>query len=201
MQTSARPLWKKSVLQSLSLSDIHTWLYEMGENGDPYGYASSEEGYYQEYKEHFDELSAGAYSMLEALGDYDLRQNWDDMTVALLGETHKVLGYDVMETDYFHMLAFEEDWAQEEAIKRIKRLSKYDMIQCFRKVMTTLVLFFDLKAAHDCLTSIVEELDERNAIFEQKSLEIDRLYRDLTPKGEAEFETALSSLPQRMWVE
>lgn len=201
MEISQRPLWKKSILQTLSLSDIYTWLYEIGENGDPYGYENSEEGYYQEYKEHFDELSCGAYSMLEALNDYDLKENWNDMIVALLGETHRVLGYDALETDYFHMLAFEEEWAQEEAIKRIKRLSKYDMIRCFRKVMTTLVLFFDLKSAHDCLTSIVEELDERNAIFKQKSMEIDRLYQDLTLKCDTEFEAAIAKLPQRMWVE
>lgn len=201
MKTSERPLWKKSMLQTLSLSDIYTWLYEIVENGDPYGYENSEEGYYQEYKEHFDELSSGAYSMLEALDDYNLKENWDDMVVALLGSTHRVLGYDAIETDYFHILAFEEEWAQQEAIKRIKRLSKSDMILCFRKVMTTLVLFFDLKSAHDCLTSIVEELDERNVIFRQKGMEIDRLYQDLTPKDDTEFEAAVSNLPQRMWVE
>lgn len=201
MQTSKRPMWKKSMLQTLNFSDICEWLYEIGENGDPYGYESSEEGYYQEYKENFDELSAGAYMMLDVLRDYVLRENWDDMTVALLGDTQKVLGFDTLETDYFHMLNYEEEWAQTEAIRRIKRLNKDDIIRCFRQVMTTLVLFFDLKSAHDCLTSIVEELDDRSALMQQKSREIDRLYQDLTQKGEKEFNNALTNIPQRMWLE
>lgn len=201
MQTSKRPMWKKSMLQTLNLSDIYEWLYEIGENGDPYGYESSEEGYYQEYKEHFDELSAGAYMMLDALRDFDIRENWDDMTVALLGDTHTVLGFDTLETDYSHMLSYEEEWAQKEAIRRLKRLNKDDLIRCFRQVMTTLVLFFDLKSAHDCLTSIVEELDDRSALMQQKSRQIDRLYQDLTQISEKEFNGALTNIPQRMWLE
>jgi uncharacterized protein with von Willebrand factor type A (vWA) domain len=60
---------------------------------------------------------------------------------------------------------WDEEFAVEEAIKRIERLNKRDMIRCFRKVMTALILFFDVKASHDCLTAIVEELDERAAMM------------------------------------
>jgi len=169
MQESKRPIWKKSMLQALNLYDIKSYLSEISENGDMYGYERSEEnesGYYQEYKEQFDELSAGAYTLYEALLNYNVEEHWDDMTVALLGETHKVLGYDVAQTDYFGMMSYEEDWAVEEAIKRIERLNKRDMIMCFRKVMAALVSYFDIKAAHDCLTSIVQELDERAAFMQ-----------------------------------
>jgi len=182
MNESKRPLWKKSMLQHLNLDDILEVLDEISENGDMYGYKrdyGDEAGYYQDYKEQFDELSAGAYSLYESLLSYDTREHWDTMTVALLGETQKVLGFDSVEMDYFSMLGrWDEECAVDEAVKRIERLNKRDLIKCFRNVMVTLVLFFDIKAAHDCLTSIVQELDERAAIMQLSG-----------------------QLPQRSWVE
>ena len=181
MEQSKRPLWKKSMLQTLNLHDMMDWLYEIMENGDMHGYERGEEnegGYYQEYKDQFDELSAGAYGLWETMQDSDIRDNWDDMTVALLGETHTVLGYDSAQTDYYSIDRWTEQLAVEETVKRIERLTKRDMIRCFRKVLATLLFFFDIKASHDCLTSIVEELDDRAAMM----------------KGEG-------IAPQRAWVE
>lgn len=184
MQNSKRPLWKKSMLQTLNFYEINSLLDEISENGDMYGYASGEKSeYYQEFKELFDELSDGAYRLYETLSESDVRDNWDDMTVALLGETNTVLGFDVVEQDYYRMLdPYHEDFAVEEAAKRLERLTKRDLIKTFRKVMVSLVLFFDIKCAHDCLTAIVEELDERGALLQQK---YDKLFKT----------------PQKMWVE
>ena len=79
----------------------------------------------------------GAYSLWEALRESDLRNNWDDMTVTLLGYQEKVLGFDVVEQDYFSMLnGYTENWAVEEAAKRIERLPKRDIIGGFRNVIT-----------------------------------------------------------------
>lgn len=202
MKRSKIPLWKKSMLQFLNLGDISECLWEIVENGDMYGYDREESEYYQEYKEQFDELSAGAYSLSEALNEYDIQENWNDMTVALLGYQQTVLGYDFEEADYFRMLdPFDEDFAAEEAEKRLLRLNKHDLIRIFRKVMVTLVLFFDIKAAHDCLTSIVEELDYRGAVLEEKNNQINLLYTDLTGKSAEIIDSLVSQLPQRMWVE
>lgn len=202
MKRSKIPLWKKSMLQFLNLGDISERLWEIVENGDMYGYDREESEYYQEYKEQFDELSAGAYSLSEALNEYDIQENWNDMTVALLGYQQTVLGYDFEEADYFRMLdPFDEDFAAEEAEKRLLRLNKHDLIRIFRKVMVTLVLFFDIKAAHDCLTSIVEELDYRGAVLEEKNNQINLLYTDLTGKSAEIIDSLVSQLPQRMWVE
>ena len=80
-----------------------------------------------------------------------------------------MLGYDTVETDYFHMVdPFCEKLAVQEAQKRLERLTKAELIRTFRSVMAVLVSFFDLKAAHDCLTSIVQELDEKAIIMETR---------------------------------
>ncbi len=206
MNQSKNPLWKKSMLKSLNFYEIVEFLDEIGNNGDPYGYEREESGYYQEYKEQFDDLSDGAYRLWDALdnsdySDYSLRDIWDDMTVALLGYQEKVLGFDQVEEDYFSMLTFLEDAAVQEAEKRLMRFTKEQLIKNFRKVLTTLVLFFDIKAAHDCLTSIVEELDERGAILERKNEKINRLYEDLTGANAKDFDEIIQGIPPRMWVE
>lgn len=202
MKPSEAPLWKKSMLQRLNYTSITDFLYEISENGDCFGYDGGDEGYYQEYKEQFDELSVGAFALLEALEEYDVAENWDDMTVALLGYQERVLGYDAVETDYFTMAnPYFEDLAVEEAKTRLMRLTKSELIRIFRSVMSVLVMFFDIKAAHDCLTSIVQELNERSAIFARKDEEINRLYEDLTGRNAEQFDAIVSRLPQRMWVE
>lgn len=206
MNQSKAPLWKKSMLKSLNYYEITDFLYEIGDNGDMYGYDREESGYYQEYKEQFDDLSCGAYQLWEALDDSDygdccLRDIWDDMTVALLGYQEKVLGYDAVEMDYYAMIACNEDWAVQAAEKRLMRFTKEQLIKNFRKVLTTLILFFDIKAAHDCLTSIVEELDNRGAILEKKNERINELYKDLTGANAAEFDSIIENIPPRMWIE
>ena len=208
MEQSKRPLWKKSMLKTLNYYDVSEYLDEISSNGDPYGYERDESGYYQEYKEQFDELSDGAYRLSEALNEYDyysgdcsLRDIWDDMTVALLGYQEKVLGYDQVEEDYYTMLSYHEDLAVEESQKRLMRFTKEQLIKNFRKVLTTLILFFDIKASHDCLTSIVEELDLRGAILERKNEQINKLYEDLTGSGSEEFDQIIKGIPPRMWVE
>lgn len=209
MKQSKTLLWKKSCLSSLDFDSITEWLEEIGENGDPYGYEGDEEGYYRDYKELFDDLSAGAYSMYEQLidesyyGDYDdFRTMWNDMTVGLLGDLFTVYGYDPAELDYFRLSdPYEEEIAVKEAGKRLMRMTKEQLIRNFRKVLMTLVVFYDLKAAHDCLTSVVTELDERGALLECKNERINALYEDLTGKNGELFDQEIARLPQRMWVE
>ena len=155
------------MVSGFSLCDIENFLYEIAENGDQFGYEYGDESeYYLEYKELFDELSLGASELLDAIRDSDLRDNWDNMVVALIGRTHKVLGYDEFREDYFAMVnRYDEEIATDVSEKRIEKLTKRDLIRCFQKVMTTLILFLDIKAAHDSLCAIVDELDERAAIM------------------------------------
>lgn len=164
-----KPLWKKTILQNLNLSDIRDSLQEIYESGDYYGYDGDSMGeYYEEYRELFNELSLGAYDLFEALGeieeyDGETFAGWNDCTVALLGKTQNVLGYDVVETDYYHMLQYEQELGMQEAQKRLERLTKKQLIDLFRRVMVTLVSYLDIKAAYDTLNAVVCELDNRAA--------------------------------------
>lgn len=204
---SRTPLYKKSCLaEGLSWDNITDWLYEIGEDGDPYGYEDvSKSGYYNDYKELFDELSAGAYDMYNALTNeytYSLRDIWDDYTVALLGELFTVYGYDAAECDYFKLSDdYEEELAVREAEKRLMRFTKAELIRNFQRVLKMIVMFLDLKCSHDCLMAVVEELNEKGALLERKNDRINALYMDLTGKNGEQFDMELRNIPPRMWVE
>ncbi len=173
MKQSKTPLWKKSCLKNLRFDDVLEYLDEITDDGDCYGYERGDTGYYLEYKEQFDELAAGACDLAESiravndLYGYDADGSvWDDVLVTILGNVHTVLGYDGGEYDYYDMLnSFEEDLAVKEARKRLSRLTKEVMIDMISKVMQCVTLFWDIKASHDCLVSIVDELDNRAAIM------------------------------------
>ena len=191
------------MLENLNLNGIREALWEIGENGDCFGYDTEESGYYLDFKEEFDELSAAAYNLIEATEETsDLEESWDDIAVGLLGVEYDILGYDAAELNYFKMLSpYDEKAAVEEAVKRLKRLTKDELIKTFAKVFRTIMLFMDIKASHDCLVSIVEELDDRGALLAQKNEQINMLYTDLTGKSGEAFDALVENLPQRMWVE
>lgn len=167
------PMWRKTMLQNLSMDNIQTNLEEIGEAGDYCGYEGSSMGeYYEEYRELFNELSMGASDLNDALcriGEYDDEAfaGWDDCTVALLGDVQKVLGYDSAEMDYFAMLdPWEEKQGVKEAEKRLSRLTKAQLIHLFRQVMVTLVAYMDIKGSFDTLSAVVNELDSRAAAMQ-----------------------------------
>lgn len=172
LKQAEKPLWKKTMLQRLGIQDIQEDLWEIGNAGDYYGYEGESMGeYYEEYRELFNELSMAASDLSDAISEieeYDGEDfaGWDDCTVALLGKTHQVLGFDPAETDYFGMMKFEQDMGVQEAQKRLERLKKSHLISLFRQVLTVLVSYMDIKAAYDTLNAIVCELDNRAAIMQ-----------------------------------
>ena len=118
----------------------------------------------------FDELSAGASDLLDAISrleEYDGEgfAGWDDFTVALIGPVRKVLGYDASQMDYFDMMAWDEEAAVREAEKRLQRLTKAQLIATFRRVMIALVAYWDIKGSFDTLSAVVNELDSRAAVL------------------------------------
>lgn len=200
-----KPIWKKSMLDGLNLESIMGELCSMEENGDYFGYDDRDEGsYYDEFRELFDEIAGGAYGLREAIGErVDVMNGaWDDLTVGMLGSTQRVLGFDAVERDYYRMTEpYEEDWAEDEARKRVEHWTKREMMGNFRFVLSSLVSYLDLKAASDTMLAVVNELDYRGALLEEKTNRIDQIYTDLTGKSAEAFDEELKNIPARMWVE
>lgn len=200
-----KPIWKKSMLDGLDLGSIQNELYDMSENGDCWGYDDRDEGsYYNEFRELFNEIAAGATDLNEAIDEWrdTMDGAWDDLTVGMLGDTQRVLGFDTVERDYYRMTEpYMEGWAQDEACKRVEHWTKREMMGNFKFVLSTLVSYMDLKAASDTMLAVVSELDYRGAMLEEKTNRIDQIYTDITGKAAEAFEDELKNIPGRMWVE
>lgn len=173
LKRASAPMWKRTLLQNLDYRSISDQLEEIAESGDYYGYSGPDMGeYYEEYRPLFDELSFGATELQEGLTEYnyftgdELANKWDDCTVALLGDIMTVNGYEADGVDYRSIAQFEQDLGVEEAEKRLLRLSKKELISLFRRVMTTIVCYADIKGSYDTLAAVVNELDERAAIMQ-----------------------------------
>lgn len=200
-----KPIGKKSMLDGLDLGSIQNELYDMSENGDCWGYDDRDEGsYYNEFRELFNEIAAGATDLNEAIDEWrdTMDGAWDDLTVGMLGDTQRVLGFDTVECDYYRMTEpYMECWAQDEACKRVEHWTKREMMGNFKFVLSTLVSYMDLKAASDTMLAVVSELDYRGAMLEEKTNRIDQIYTDITGKAAEAFEDELKNIPGRMWVE
>lgn len=197
-------LWKYTMLKNLNLDEILEQLSLIEDAGDPFGYEVEfdKSGYYDDYKDLFNDLSAKAYQLNDVISESCIvREHWDDMTVTLLGDVYNMVGYDGIEMDYFDLVnGFEEGSAIEAAEKRILRLKKEEMLACFRRVLGTLLAFYDVKTAYDCLSSVVNELDEKAAMLEMKNKEINKLYSDYT---EDNIDNIIAKISPncRLWVE
>ena len=96
---------------------------------------------------------------------------YDDFSRAgICNQAHEapllVNGYEADGIDYRSITQFEQTLGVEEAEKRLLRLSKKELISLFRRVMTTIVCYADIKGSYDTLAAVVNELDERAAIME-----------------------------------
>ena len=205
MNQKKNAIWKKSILEGLSFEDITECLYEMTEKGDYLGYESglSDSEYAEEFRELYNEVNYGAQNLLDALyeNSADVRENWDDMTVGMLGEIHSVYGFDAAEIDYFKLTEYTSEYAIEEAKKRLMRLTKDELINTFSKVFKIVLGYIDIKSAFDTIDAVVTELDYRGALLESKNNEINRLYEDLTGIDGENFDKLVKNIPGRMWVE
>lgn len=129
LKRASAPMWKHTLLQNLDYGTISDRLEEIAESGDYYGYSGPDLGeYYEEYRPLFDELSFGATELLEGLTEYNyftgerLANQWDDCTVALLGNVITVNDYEDGGIDYRSITQFEQTLGVEEAEKRLLRL-------------------------------------------------------------------------------
>jgi len=162
-----------------------------------------------EFKMAFADLSAGCYNLLDVLYDWGDAEDFDDCTVALIGNRYDLVGYDGYQEDYFSLTGYEAELAQTEAGKRLMRLTKAEMIAHIGQALGTLLAYYDLRQKYDYLKAAMDVLRDENHSIIQRLKDIDAAYRkaaDCKWRYEAEplweaFERLTKDLPDRVWVE
>lgn len=144
-----------------------------------------------EFRMAFADLSAKADELQMRLYEQnfeDFYRDFDDATVALIGNRYELVGYDGEEEDYFSLTSYEEGLAQTEAGKRLCRLTKSEMIE-------RIGWAFDI--LRDENTSQLDTIREIEKTYDEMEADDFREYKDST----RHFDRLLAALPDRAWLE
>lgn len=162
-----------------------------------------------EFRMAFGDLDGQAEQLLSLLDKYDIQEEYDDCTVALIGNRYNTVGYDGYEEDYFSLTGYEESLAQTEAGKRMMRHTKAEMLSIIGQCVGTLVAFLDLRQKYDYLKAAMDVLRNENTSLLKQIKEIDAAYGAAEEAGferiwspeVKRLDALLDTLPDRMWIE
>lgn len=137
-------------------SDVR-WYIEQGDDTLLNALGDDEEAEW-EFRMAFTDLDGKAEVLLNTMGDWVIQEEYDDCTVALIGNRYRTVGFDTVEEDYFSMTKYEEELAQGEAGKRLMRHTKAEIISTVGQCLGTLLAFLDLRYQYDYLKTTFDIL-------------------------------------------
>lgn len=210
--------YKRPALQSMGWDQIMAELEEITEACDEVSYyigdmdalleafdGEDEEAY--EFRFAFADLSAKCVQLSDAMYEWEEREDFDDCTVALIGNRYDVVGFDTLEEDYYSLTRYEEELATTDAGKRLMRKTKAEIIASIGQALGTLLAFLDLRERYDYLKATIDILRDENHSILQAVKKIEEAYekamenpRSWSKEWQA-FDRLTEMLPERMWVE
>lgn len=119
-----------------------------------------------------------------------------------------LLGYDDYENDYFGISCF-ESFAEDEARKKLKQMTKDNLIVATRQCFKVYSSYIGLKNRYDSLKAAIDILRDQNTGYLQVVKEIEKLYEAAAEHQEKyaeyskewkEFERYTDALPQEAWI-
>lgn len=213
--------YKKGALASMSydailqeLYDIQEactdvrWYLEQGDETLLNALGDDEEAEW-EFRMAFCDLDGKAEILRNAVDEYIIQEEYDDCTVALIGNRYAAVGYDGYEEDYYALTSYEAELAQTEAGKRVMRHTKVEMLSLIGQCLGTLIAFLDLRQQYDYLKATMDILRGENTSLLKQIKEIDAAYDSAAEIGFAyswypevkRYNALIASLPDRMWIE
>lgn len=206
-------IWDELDTISESCQDIHWFIDQDDET--LLNALDGDEDEVWEFKFAFADLEAKADQIREALLEQfgrghsdDPNRDFDDCTVALIGDRYRMVGYDMDEEDYCSLTSYDRDLALSEAGKRLMRKTKADMLSTIGQCVGTLVAFLDLRQSYDYLKATFDILRDENTSVLKQVKEIDAAYEAASAHGfwygddaTKRFDRLLAELPTRAWVE
>lgn len=162
-----------------------------------------------EFRMAFADLDGKAEDLRSALSEWDIRDDFDDCTVALIGNRYDMLGFDDYQEDYYSLTGYDTEFAKTEAGKRLMRHTKAEIISTVGQCLGILISFLDLRQKYDYLKSAIDVLRDENTSLLKLIKEIDEAYDAAEEKGFCHtwypevkrFDKLLEALPDRMWLE
>lgn len=206
-------IWDELDAISESCQDIHWFIDQDDET--LLNALDGDEDEVWEFKFAFADLEAKADQISEALLEQfgrghsdDPDRDFDDCTVALIGDRYRMVGYDMDEENYYSLTGYDKDLALSEAGKRLMRKTKADMLSTIGQCVGTLIAFLDLRQSYDYLKATIDILRDENTSVLKQVKEINSAYEAANASGfwcgddaTKRFDRLLEELPTRAWVE
>ncbi len=218
--------YKRPIVRSLNLDtireelwdirdaceDVH-WYFETDDDTLLNALDGNEDEAY-EFKMMFSDLCAECEQMSE-----DLVQEWipdcfDRFFVAAgAGENYGgLLGYDSYEGDYYGLeYSFLEDAAEEESRKKLKAMTKDELIAAARQCFRVYQSFIALRHRYDCLKASMDILRAQNTGYLQMVKQIEEVYDRADRESQGfrfdyakevrELDRILKNMPQEAWLQ
>lgn len=218
--------YKKPIVKNLNLQYIKEDLWDIQEECDYIRwYTDSEDGTDSlinaldgdedeayEFKMAFGDLCAECERMMEDLDEEWVPECFDIFFVAIgAGDTDGGLsGWDSFEQDYMGIsTSCEEIWAEDESKKKLKRMTKDELIAAARQSFRVYHAYIGLRNRYDSLKAAIDILRDQNTGYLQVVKEIEKLYeevsedawsRDKWSKQSREWERYTDTLPAEAWI-
>ena len=216
--------YKKPIVKNLNLEFIQQDLWDIQESCEEVRwYTDSEDGNDSlinaldgdedeayEFRMAFADLCAECERMSEDIEGEWVPDCFDIFFVAAgAGEIYGgLLGFDEYEQDYFGIECF-NSWAEDEAKKKLKRMTKDEMIAAARQCFKVYSAYVGLRNRYDSLKAAIDILRDQNKGHLQVIKEIERIYEVASTKQGwyakyskewREFESYTDALPPDAWI-
>lgn len=216
--------YKKPIAKNLNLEKITEDLWDIQEECENIRwYTDSEDGTDSlvnaldgdedeayEFKMAFADLCAECDKMRADLEEEWVPECFDIFFVAAgAGELYGgLLGYDSYEQDYFGINCTDA-WAEDEAKKRLKQMTKDNLIVAVRQCLKVYHAYIGLRNRYDSLKAAIDILRDQNTGYLQAVKEIEKLYeavsadvysRNELSKESQDWKRYTDALPQEAWI-
>lgn len=165
-----------------------------------------------EFKMMFADLAAECEQMQNDL-ETEYIPEYFDIFFAAVNKDGEMLGYDTYEHDYYGLGIYESCDAKEEASKKIKQLTKDQMIEAMRFCFGVYKGYIGLRYRYDCIKSAIDILRDQNTGYIQMVKEFEELYQKADEETEGfkwefsgrmslkKLDAILEQMPQEAWIQ
>lgn len=217
--------YKKPIVKNLNLDFITQDLWDIqGECEEVRWYTDSEDGT-DSLVSALDGDEDEAYEFKMAFADLcaecdqmrmDLREEWvpecfDVFFVAAgAGDSYgELLGWDSWEQDYFG-ISCTDAWAEDEAKKKMKQLTKDELIAAVRQCFKVYQAYIGLRNRYDSLKAAIDILRDQNTGYLQTVRKIEKMYEAVSAdmysrhkwsEESQDWKRYTDALPQEAWIQ
>lgn len=215
--------YKKPIVRDLNLASIQSEIWEMMEVcTDIHWYDNDEESLVNAlngdedeafgFKMDFTDLEAELEMFQSDLNDIYVGEYFDLLFPAVGADyAGGFLGYDEYEGDYFGLQPYEYDYAEDEAAKKLMRLTKKELLDVVGQCLKIVHSYIGIRYRYDCLEAAIEILRGENMdrIKAVKGIEEQYLIADKSSDGfkwkydkeVQKLDNMLQEIPPEYWIQ